>query len=649
MNKTIIAVFTSVFVFIAGNIFAQTLFTANGVPTDVNEFKRVYTKNNINNQADFSRASLEEYLDLYVKFRLKVMEAETQQLDTIKALQNELASYRKQLAKNYLTDREITDAIMQEAYERSKTEIDASHILLMWPSDYPSANDSAQLLKQIRDIKAKFKGNNFPLLAKQFSQDPSAKENEGRLGYLTVFQTIYPFESAMYNTPVGKVSEPVATRFGYHLVFVHDKRPARGKIKTAHILIKSKESDDEATQKQAKDKIESIYREILENKISFEDAARKYSEDNKTKFQDGALPELKGSEMMASFADAAFSINQDGGIAPPVRTSIGWHIVKRISRTEILPFEKAEAELKNMVARDSRSNVAQDKMIADTKKAFSYKANPKNKQEIFKVIQKSFENNKFSISNPEQYNKVLFSIGTQQLLQSDFIAFFDKNHLRSNPDAAKTATLESLYTNFENQKITQYREDNLEQIDTDFKNLVQEYRDGILLFELTNKEVWSKAVEDTAGLRAFHEANKQKYMWKERVDYDTYTIADAKTASKVKKALTKGWDVAKILAKFNKKSELITVKNFLFEKGQNDFADSLTWTKGHQHEETAKDGKILLTVVNGVRNPEPKKLSETRGYVISDYQDYLERNWLNTLQQKYKVEINKDVFESLVK
>jgi peptidyl-prolyl cis-trans isomerase SurA len=539
---------------------------------------------------------------------------------------------------------------MLEAYERSKFEIDASHILLMWPSDYPSANDSARILKQIKDIKTKVKGNNFAQIAKQYSQDPSAKDNEGRLGYLTVFQTIYPFENAMYATPVGKVSEPVATRFGYHLVFVHDKREARGKIKTAHILIKSKDTDDANTQKIAADRANIIYKEISEGKITFEDAAKQYSEDNKTKFQNGELPELKGSEMMASYADAAFSLKKDGDVAPPTKTSIGWHIVKRISRTETPTFQQAETELKTMVARDSRSNVAQEKMIEDTKTSFGFKANANNKKEIFDVVQKSFQNNKFVTPTNDSYNKVLFTIGNLQVLQSDFIANFDKNHLRSNPDASKINTLENLYSNFENQKITQYREDNLEQIDLDFKNLVQEYRDGILLFELTNNEVWSKAVEDTAGLRTFHEANKEKYMWKERLDFSTYeNISGEKNLKKLKSLVAKGKSSDAILAKLNKKENTVTVKHFLVEKGTDENVDTYIQVEMTSITDLLDNDKFNHTVIHGLRKPEPKKLSETKGYVISDYQDYLEKNWITNLKNKYKVEINQQVFESLIK
>jgi peptidyl-prolyl cis-trans isomerase SurA len=648
-NKLNVFILISASMLFSSSILAQTLFTINGKPTDVKEFERVYNKNNINNQADYSKTSLDEYLDLYVKFRLKVTEAEAIQLDTVPSLKNELATYRKQLAKNYLTDREVTDALVTEAYERLKYEVDASHILVLWQSEYPTAADSAKALKQINEIKAKIKGNNFGEIARKHSQDPSAKDNDGRLGYLTAFQTIYPFENAMYNTPVGKVSNPVATRFGYHLVFVHDKRPARGKMKTAHILIKSKETDSAENQKQAEAKAQEIFSEIKSGKISFEEAVKKYSEDGKTKFQNGELPELGSAEMMNSFADAAFSILEDGGIAPPVKTSIGWHIVKRISRTDILPFDKLEGDIKTRVSRDSRSNVANDKMIADTKVRFAYKANTKAKKDLFTAIQKSYANGNVNIENTDSYNQVLFSLRNTEFLQKDFIAYFDKNHLRTDPNVTAAASLDKLYTAFENQKITQYREDHLEEIDADFKNLVQEYRDGILLFELTNMEVWSKAVEDTAGLRAFHEQNKHKYMWNERLDYSTYTVNDEKSFSNLKKYVAKGWDSDKILAKLNKKTETTSVKHFLHEKSANDFVAALNWEQGVTQEEKLKDNKFAYTVVNSVRKPEPKKLNETRGYVISDYQDYLEKNWVKSLQEKHTVVVNQPVFNSLIK
>lgn len=634
---------------ILGVLQAQTLFTIDGVNVDVKEFERVYTKNNVNNQADYSKASLEEYLELYIKFRMKVMEAESLQMDTIKSINEELATYRKQLAKNYLTNREVTENILQEAYERSQTEIDASHILIMWPNDYPSAKDSANILKQIKQVKAKFNGKNFDKLAQQYSQDPSAKDNQGRLGYLTAFQTIYPFENAMYNTPVGKVSEPVATRFGYHLVYVHDKRPARGKIKTAHLLIKSKETDSENAQKAAAQKVNNIHKQISNNELTFEAAVKQYSEDNKTKFSNGELPELSANEMLNEFADAVFMIEEDGGISQPVKTSIGWHIVKRISISETPSFNEMENDLKTKISRDARSNVAIEKTVEDSKEAFGFKTNAKNKKEIFKVLEENYKNNQFDITKTNAYKNPLFAIGNKEVLQNEFAEFLIKNHLRNSKENNPKMILERLYQNFENQTILQHRESNLEQIDQDFKNLMKEYKDGILLFELTNKQVWSKAVSDTSGLRSFHEKNKEKYMWGKRLSYDVYTANDEKIAKKLEKLLKKGKSSEQILSKLNKKDNVLSVKSFKAEKDSNPVVKELEWIKGYAQTSTLEDNKLELIYVNKILDAEPKLLKETRGYVISDYQDFLEKEWINELKAKYPIELNEAVFKDLIK
>jgi peptidyl-prolyl cis-trans isomerase SurA len=243
----------------------------------------------------------------------------------------------------------------------------------------------------------------------------------------------------------------------------------------------------------------------------------------------------------------------------------------------------------------------------------------------------------------------LFAIGNEEVLQNEFTAFLIKNHLRNSKENNPKLILERLYENFENQKILQYRENNLEQIDSDFKNLMKEYRDGILLFELTNNEVWSKAVSDTSGLKSFHEKNKEKYMWGERLSYNVYTVNDEKSLKKLEKLLKKGKESEQILAKLNKKNEVIKSKSFKAEKDSNPVVKELEWKEGFIKKETLKDNKIELTHVNRLLAPEPKLLKETRGYVISDYQDFLEKAWVKELKAKYPVILNEEVFNDLIK
>ncbi len=626
---------------------SQTLFELDGNPISTSEFEKVYTKNNINNQADYSEASLNEYLELFINFKLKVAEAEALQMDTIPAIKNELKTYQKQLLKNYANDKEVSEALLQEAFERSKFEIDASHILVLWPNSYPSASDSAKVLKEIQSIKKGLNPANFAQKAKLKSQDPSAKDNEGRLGYLTSFQTVYPFENALYVTKSGEISGPVATQFGYHLVLVHDKRPARGKIKTAHILIKSKSKDVEEKQTEAKNKIEKIHSELKAGEVTFETAVKQYSEDKKTKFQGGKLPELSSAEMITEFADAAFSLKVDGDISAPILTSIGWHIIQRVSKTEMGSFDEMKTPLANNIARDSRSNVAQVKNNEDSKKQFGFSTNPKALDNLIQDMSKSFDSGSFKIDE-STYQSPLFTIGDHTYLQNDYIKYAKNTLKKATKLSELSSLLRSNFDKFQSSKIQQYREDHLAEINEDYKDLMKEYHDGILLFELTDKEVWSKAVMDTSGLKAFHAENKMNYMWSDRVAYTSYTFKDEQIANKGAKLIKKGLSPAKILGKLNKKESMVTMKTAKIETADFDLVDT-SLEEGAVVIDKLEDGKLTYKVVNTLFKPEPKLLSETRGYVISDYQGYLEKEWITSLKQKFSIEVNKEVFNSLIR
>ncbi|MCB9255511.1 MAG: peptidylprolyl isomerase [Chitinophagales bacterium] len=646
MKKLILFLSFIVQLSFAQNLDDETLFTVAGKEVKVKDFVRVYTKNNINNQADFSKASLEDYLNLFVNFKLKVLEAENLKMDTIKSIQNELRTYQKQLAQNYINDKEVSEDLIKEAYERSKVEVDVSHILIRWPKEFPTSTDSLNTLKAIKNIKKQVTVANFNKVAKEKSQDPSAKENEGRLGFLTVLQTVYPFENAMYTTPVGSISEPVASQFGYHLVLVHATRPTRGKMRTAHLFIKSKETDNEEKQANAKKKIDEIYKELVSGAIDFDAAVQKYSEDSKTKFQNGLLPELSSGEMIPSFADVAFSLEKDGDFSEPVQTPIGWHIIKRISKTDIKDYEEASNELEKRVERDSRSNVAVEKSIEDTKQRFGFNTNAKNLNEVLDALAKSYSDEKYKIEN-QSLDKVIFKIGDKLFTQKDFI-IYTKASFNKNPNLENiNESLKAHYNKYQNSKLQEFREQHLAEISEDYKNLMQEYHDGILLFELTDQEVWSKAVIDTMGLRSFYNQNKMNYMWKERAEYSKYFFSNESSANKGIKLLSKGKDAEQVLSKLNKKEKLVSVKTYKVEEPA--LVDlGLEWKEGSNNTQVLEDGAISYLKVDRILSPEPKLLQETRGYVISDYQNYLEKQWIAALKAKYPLELNDKVFKSLI-
>lgn len=624
------------------NLFAQSndvLFTIDGIDVPVAEFERVYTKNNINNQADYSEKSLQEYLDLYVNFRLKVREAEVLQMDTIKRIKNELATYKKQLIQSYINDKNVSEDLLKEAYERSKYEVDVSHIMIAWPNEYPSSGDSTKVKKEIQQILKQANSSNFAELAVKYSQDPSAKNNKGHLGYITVFQTVYPFENKLYETKIGDISEPFPTQFGYHIILVHDKIEARGTIKPAHLLILSKDTDSPEKQSAAKQQIVDIYNELMAEQITFNEAVLKYSNDNKTKYNGGQLAEMSSRAMLPEFAEAAFAIEQDGGLSEPIQTKIGWHIIQRVYKKEPGSFEDVKTQLDVKVKQDSRSNVTQEKSIKDTKEHFGYQLN----QKALNTVCQEFT---FDNSNTNSFNESLFTIGDQEYKQNDFTNYLTKNVKVKANSKTSPAQLRSWYFKFENEKIMQYRADHLAEINVDYKNLLQEYHDGILLFELTDEKVWGKAVVDTAGLKAFYNVNKNNYQWKERLNYYKVSFENETDAMYFDKLLAKkSWD--KALMKIEKKEIVYVVTEEKKEK-ENIEIVNLPW-KENARLIDEEDNNYVVYFVKDVLPPTVKVLEETRGYVISDYQNQLEKEWIQELKGKYVVNINDAVFKSLIR
>jgi len=634
--------------------FAQSsppLFTYGGNPVSVSEFDYVYKKNNINDENAYSKKSLEEYLELYINFRLKVKEAESLGMDTMKSINDELKGYREQLAKSYLQDREVTDKLLMEAYERSKWEIRASHILIKVEGEGLPA-DTLKAYKTASDLRKKIlRGEDFETLAREFSADPSVKDNGGDIGYFSVLQTVYPFETAAYNTPVGQVSMPVRTKFGYHLIKVLDKRPAQGRINVAHILIKT---PDDATPEQveaAKKKADDILAQLRAG-ASFEELARKNSEDKLSAGKGGVLPEFSTGKMVMEFEKAAFALQNDGDISEPVKTAYGWHIIKRISKPGIPTYEEAKADLKKRIERDSRSALAKEVLVRRIKNENGFKENAKNKEALFKRIEKELSNPKISIADKTGLNKPLFELAGQAYTQSDFIEFMESQQAKKR-EPLPFKIFSDLYDKYVEKVCLEYQDKELENKYPEFKALMQEYRDGTLLFALTDQKVWSKALQDTAGLKDFHEKNKFNYMWDTRLNAVIFTAKDLKTAKTTRKLIMKGkLDTQGVLKKVNAKdtlNTLLTAQEGIYEKGQSQLIDKIEWKEGLSPDFPNPDNSITFVHVKKVVPPTPKSLEEARGFIVSDYQEYLEKEWIKQLREKYPVTVNQAVFNALIK
>jgi peptidyl-prolyl cis-trans isomerase SurA len=628
-----------------------TIFTVAGQPVTVGEFEYVYNKNNVNNQADYSEKSLTDYLNLYENFRLKVKEAEEIKLDTLSSLKNELEGYRKQLAKSYLTDREITEQLVQEAYNRSLQEVNASHILVKCDENANPADTLLAYKKAIELRKRILKGESFEKIAQENSDDPSAKQNKGEIGYFTVFQTVYPFETAAYTAKAGEVSQPVRTQFGYHLVKLNSARPAQGEIHVAHILLKYPEKVTDVEKGAIKKRIDSIYTEINKGTLTFDDAVLAFSDDRTSKNKKGELQWFGTGRMVPEFETAAFGLKKDGEISKPTSTAYGWHIIKRLEQRSVAPFSEVKNDFKKKVERDSRSAVAKTKLIERIKKDYSFSENPPARLNFYAAIDSSISKGGFN-ADSLKYNKesVIFVLASKLYTAQDFAKYIEKNGRRRN-DKSKEGLLNEYYENFVNQKCLDQEESQLENKKPEFASLMREYRDGILLFELTDRKVWSNAVKDTVGLQKFHDDNKTKYMWGNRADVQIYNASDAKIANAAYKLAGKGKTPAEIQKKLNvaNAKSKVSVLEGKYEKGQYDVVDKIEWKSGLTTLNKLNDSSYQFIFVKQIATPEPKSLKEAKGYVVSDYQEYLEKKWLSDLRQKYPITLNNDVFRALIK
>lgn len=609
------------------------------------EFESIFKKNN--RDADVSPEALDEYMELFINFKLKVKEAEVLGMDTVEKFIRELDGYREQLARPYLTDSEQNEALIREAYERKKEEIKASHILINVDLNASPA-DTLRAWKKINDIRKKaIKGEDFETLAKAHSEDPSAKENGGDLGYFSALQMVYPFENAAYKTKVGEVSEIVRTRFGYHIVKVLDRRPSRGEIKVAHIMVRSAESDPEDRRALAEKQINDVYNELIEG-ADFAELALKYSDDGSSSGKGGQLPMFGAGKMVEEFENAAFALNEDGQISKPVKSRFGWHIIKRLEYKPLASYEEMEPELKTRIAKDSRSELTRKTFVNSLKNEYNFKAFSKNLDPVLSTLDTNIFNGEWDASKAAKLNKTLFEMDGKTYTQQDFVSFLKRGQ-KSRRKAAESPKNygRNQYEKFVEETVFEYEKGRLEEKYPEFKALMKEYRDGILLFELTDMLVWSKAVKDTSGLKAFYEENKSDYKYGERAQGVLYFCNDESIAKKARKLADKGKSQEQVRKKLNKNSNLdVRMESVTLEKGNRAYLENIEWKAGLS-DNFEHNNQVAFFHIAEVLPPEPKPLSEVRGLVTAAYQNHLEKMWIKELRNNYYFEVNKDVLHSI--
>jgi len=640
---------------ITSALFAQkdpVILTINDDEILKSDFLSVYLKNN--NDPKFDKESLDTYIELYKRFKLKVAEAEELGYGENPELMKELDGYRKTLARPYLVDSAKNEALIKESYERSKFEVRASHILIL-VNEEATPQDTLKAYNKVVALKKRIdSGENFVDVAtgEGGSEDPSAVQNKGDLGYFTAFQMVYPFESTAYSTPVGKVGGPVRTKYGYHLIKVVDKRAARGTITTAHIMVAVAKDGDPTDVENAEKKINEIY-EKLESGEDFSQLVRLYSDDNGSKSKGGRLPQFgtgTNQRMVAEFEDAAFALKSDLEYSKPFRTEYGFHIAQRIDYTPLGSYDDMYKGLLSKVNRGERGQKTQESFIIKLKKENKFKEKSKKTLSWFmdEVDSTIF---KATWSRPDlTKNKLLFSYAGKKFMQNDF-----KKYLEDNQRRMKTTNIDNFvndeYKKWQNQLILDDEESKLEGKYPEFKALMKEYHDGVLLYEIMKDKVWDKAIQDTTGLQNYFQANDNKYMWTNRIDAVVYSANEMEMAQKAYNLITSNDTLSSkdVADQINKDSQLnIRLDGAKYSIEETDFI------KGKKLELGANnvyeyEGKFYVVVVNEFLKSQPKSLSEARGAVIQDYQNHLEETWLEELRQKHIITVQSEVLYSLGK
>ena len=637
----------------------KTLITIGDKEISAKEFMDTYEKNNVKTDV-IDKKNVDEYLGLYIDFKLKVTEAEALGKDTIPSFVKELKNYRDQLAKPYFSNDDITEELVKEAYERIQYDINAAHILIKCDAKAMPADTLAAYNKAMSVRERILNGEDFGAVAVEMSDDPSARDmeeipgvrrayigNRGELGYFSAFDMVYPFETGVYTTEVGGVSMPVRSDFGYHVIKVNSKTPALGLIRAAHIFLASDPNDPNTADSILSAKANNIYNELMKDQSQWSEFVRRYSEDKGTVANNGVLSPFRVNQIVPEFITAVKSL-EIGGISEPVKTNFGYHIIRLVAVSTPSDFETEKAKLEERVGRDMRAKISEDIAMKRIMKDNGFKENTKVKDEYIATIDSTLAMGMYQPEVMPESN-IIFTLGDEECKLQEFVDYV-VGHQRRQGFLSSTAYAYELYDSFLKEKVFAYEDANLENKYPEFKTLVQEYHDGILLFSLMEEQVWNKAVEDTTGLNEYYERNKNNYMWNDRVKAIVLTSTDKGNVEELTAFLSGDVTIDSVRT-YLKNGEVKASARFSFyQKGDNINIDAMEWKEGalNTFESTVDNTTQLIKIVE-VRPSEPKTFKEAKGLVTSGYQAELETLWLQQLKEKYPVNVNQKLLKKVKK
>ena len=504
----------------------------------IDEYQNAYNKNKFASDST-KELTPEEYLAQYTDLKIKVLQAKQDGRDTTQAYKEEIASYRDQLAKNHLVDKALVEKLTNEAYNRLKLEVKASHILIAVsedasPADTLEAHRAAIALKGRLD-----EGSDFGEIASRFSKDPSAKKNKGDLGYFTAFQTLYPIETAAYNLAIGKISQPVRSKTGYHLIKVADRRANRGMIRVAHIMVQMDTTAAAAQRQSAKARIDEAYK-LLQDGESWGDVVANYSDDKQSKRNDGTLPLFGIGEMVPEIEEAAYALSKPNDYSKPVQTIYGWHIIKLIQKRPIETFDAMAPSLRKKVVTDSRGKVIEAARAKQLRSKYNVQEFADQWQEMEGLQDSSLITGKWDYLRAVTRDwsaSTLFKIEQQSYDALSFLNYVKRRQQRRPKDSSPAVIFKRYYHEYLSECLFQYERDYLEETNPEFKSLLNEIKEGVLFSQVMEENVWQRSLSDSTGQQRFYEQNKSRYNYPERALATIISAKDTQTINSIRKVL----------------------------------------------------------------------------------------------------------------
>jgi peptidyl-prolyl cis-trans isomerase SurA len=642
MQKTFLLLSTACFSFFISNAQItddDTLLTIGSTPISANEFVRVYNKN-LNLVQDDSQKEIDSYLELFINYKLKLTEAKALRYDKDPVYLKEFQSYKNQLTQSYLTDKNVTDDLVREAYGRTTNEVKAQHILILLDE---VETDTLAAYSKVEAYRERLVNEDFESLKKELHNGKNIFVED--LGYFSAFKMVYNFESAAYATEVGAVSQPFRTRFGFHVVKILEKRKSRGQVSVAHIMIANTQKDSTLV---AKDRIQELHRLLLQGD-DFGELAKQFSDDKSSSTRGGELSPFKSGQINSEiFETTAFGLSTSNPISKPIQTQFGWHILKYINIKPVKSFEELQPELEKQVGKDSRSQLVKEKMLEQLLVEYQIN-NPNLKLPNFESnLSYNASQNSWQLPNNFVKNQPFLTIKNQVYTHQDFLDFLNKNQKSTKKEWSIAVVVKKQYISFLEQSVFQYKKDNLEDENEEFSHILNEYREGLLLFELMQDKIWEGAKNDSIGLLEFYNVNKQNYVWPERIEGSVARSTNAKYIKKVRKYWSKNKSNEEIDDALNKDQQNVIFSNGELELGQSPLPNSFkVRIKTPISKVIEENNSFYVINVKKFKPKTQKTIIEAKGQLISDYQIALESKWIKELRAKFKVVINDVVLKKV--